>query len=171
MGLMETIWREYYARMVVFVGPMVRDQSHERFYDVDDVVQEIMVKVMINIDRYNPNFSFNTWIYTIARNHCRDLHRRAALRGRRSSQQTPEETPAGQAGPEEELLRKEAAATVHRYLEGLSSAERQIAFLRFSERMTYEEIGRTLGMPSGTVKYRIHEIRKGLEYVLETAQR
>jgi len=38
--------------------------------NAEDLFQEIMLKVFQNLSTYNPMYSFNTWIYTIARNHC-----------------------------------------------------------------------------------------------------
>ena len=38
--------------------------------DAEDLFQEVMLKVYQNLEKYNPIYSFNTWIYTIARTHC-----------------------------------------------------------------------------------------------------
>jgi RNA polymerase sigma-70 factor (ECF subfamily) len=42
---------------------MVKDNA-------EDLFQDVMLKVYRNLDRYNPLYSFNSWIYSIARNHC-----------------------------------------------------------------------------------------------------
>ena len=168
---MQAVWTEYYARLVVFVSLFFRGTRVDSSKECEDVVQEIMEKVVLNLHRYNPRYSFNTWIYSIARNHCRDVTRKRTVRSRVATTIEVESLAARTEGPEELLVRKEEERITERFMASLSEGERQVAFLRFSEGMTYEEIGRILGMPSGTVKYRIHEIRKGLENALETDTR
>ncbi|MBK7099260.1 MAG: sigma-70 family RNA polymerase sigma factor [Sphingobacteriales bacterium] len=45
--------------------------------DANDTVQEVFVKVWQNLEKYNPKFSFNTWLYAIATNYCIDFLRSA----------------------------------------------------------------------------------------------
>lgn len=165
--LMGAVWKEYYARLVVFVSLFDPGTPAGPREESEDLVQEIMVKVMINLHRYNPRFSFTTWIYTVARNHCRDWARRQRLRARHATACGVDEAASRLPGPEEIFLAREEAAIADAYLEKLSDLEQQIAFLRFVEHQRYDDIGRILDMPAGTVRYRVHEIRKGLEDELE----
>ncbi len=165
--LMGAVWREYYARLVVFVSLFdfgAPDGAHQ---EREDLVQEIMVKVMVNLHRYNPRYAFTTWIYSVARNHCRDWARRQRVRARHAAPHEVEETASCLPGPEELYLAREEAAITDGYLARLTDLERQIAFLRLVEHERYDDIGRILAMPAGTVRYRVHEIRKGLENELE----
>lgn len=165
--IMRAIWREYYAKLMVFISTgSLLDVAASR-EDREDAVGEIMLKVLANLDRYDPRFGLSTWIYSIARNHCIDARRRRIVRARHASPFPDEEPPAPAAGPEERLLAKEEERITKSYLEGLSDAERQIAYLRFAEKMSYGEIARVLETPAGTVKYRVHEIRRGLKNALE----
>lgn len=163
---MRTIWKEYYARLHLFVSLFGSQET--AIADVEDIIQEIMVKVLLNLQSYNPRYSFATWIYAIARNHCRDFARKQRVRSHRSSDFEIADAPARGDGPEEALIRNEEEAITERFLSSLAERERQIAFLRFVEHQRYDDIGRVLEIPSGTVKYRVHEIRKGLEHALET---
>ena len=44
--------------------------------DADDLLQETFIKVYINLHRYNPDYTFGQWVYTIARNTFVDYVRR-----------------------------------------------------------------------------------------------
>ncbi len=44
--------------------------------DADDLLQETFIKVYINLGRYNPDYTFGQWVYTIARNTFVDFRRR-----------------------------------------------------------------------------------------------
>jgi len=56
------------------------------------------------------------------------------------------------------------------FLRGCEGAEpetRQIAFLRFHQGMRCAEIAAVMSMPMGTVKFRLHDIRRKLKLHLE----
>jgi RNA polymerase sigma-70 factor (ECF subfamily) len=44
--------------------------------EVDDISQEVFLKIYKSLDKYNPEFKFSTWSVTIARNLCVDLLRK-----------------------------------------------------------------------------------------------
>ena len=164
--LFESIWREYQPAMAAFV----RSITGLGAQDVEDLVQEIMLKVYSKLHLYNPLRDFKVWIYSIARNHCIDrLRKRAGP----SDKEAEWNDPAGihltcaEPNPEEVVIAGELHEIIESYLVTLGSVDRQISFLRFSERLAYKKIGRILGLPAGTVKYRVHVIRAGLRKLLE----
>ncbi len=164
---MRSIWEDYYAKLTVFVSLSLGRGTSLLAEDSEDVVQEIMIKILSNLHRYDRRYSLGTWIYSIARNHCRDALRKQLVRSRHMAGVLIDDPPSRAAGPEEELMRKEQESIVGRYLDSLGDGSQQVAFLRFTERMSYDEIGQVLETPAGTVKYRVHEIRKGLRNALE----
>ena len=51
--------------------------------DAEDICQRSFEKAFMNIDRYNPQYAFSTWLYNIAQNEAIDhLRRSRAARGR-----------------------------------------------------------------------------------------
>ena len=73
------LWRHYYPRLVVYVQSMhVVDEA-----EIEDAVQEVMLKIFRNLSSYRPTHAVSTWVYAIARNHCVDLARARARRSRR----------------------------------------------------------------------------------------
>ena len=162
--LFERIWAEYYNKLRLFVSSLVRVD------DPEDLVQDIMIKVLSRLHSYNPFYSFNTWIYSIARNHCRDFLRRKKISDRYVSFQSetvPSDGRRRTPTPEEIVLINETDKTVRIFLNSLAGGDRQISLLRFYEGMSYREIGKVLDMPAGTVKYRVHTIRSRLKKALE----
>src|SRR5688572_15113964 len=49
-------------------------------YDIEDIVQEIFVKVYCSLDRYRGDASFSTYLYTVTVNRCRDELRKSKIR-------------------------------------------------------------------------------------------
>jgi len=137
--------------------------------DAEDIVQEAMEKVFKGIGTYNPAWSFSTWIYTIARNTCRDRARRErrAPVVRSLTDLPASREPFHLRTPEQEIIRKEEDRRVEAFFEGVEPETRQIAFLRFHQGMRCAEIAAVMSMPVGTVKFRLHEIRRKLKLHLE----
>jgi RNA polymerase sigma-70 factor, ECF subfamily len=164
--LFEWIWREYQPAMAVFV----RSITGLSVQDAEDLVQEIMLKVYSKLHLYNPLRDFRVWIYSIARNHCIDRFRkRAGPIAENAEWNDPAGTPltSAEPNPEDVVIAGELHEIVESYLQTLGSEDRQISFLLFSERLPYKKIGQVLGIPPGTVKYRVHMIRAGLRKRLE----
>jgi len=159
------IWEEYYPRLVVFV----RGCGEGAGADAEDLAQEVMEKVFRGIGTYNPAWSFSTWIYTIARNACRDRARRErrAPVVRSLTDLPASREPFHLRTPEQELIRGEEDRRVEAFFEGAEPETRQIAFLRFHQGMRYGEIAAVMGVPVGTVKFRVHDIRRKLKLHLE----
>ena len=72
------------------------------------------------------------------------------------------------ATDEEPEFSAEDAARVHAALDHLNLEHREALMLRFLEGLSYDEIGRVVGCPPGTVRSRIHYAKAALRRLLET---
>jgi RNA polymerase sigma-70 factor (ECF subfamily) len=155
------IWKKYYRKVTLFCRGILRGEDNVQ----DDIAQEVMLKIFKNMANYNRKYSLSTWIYTIARNTCLDHKRKKTINavyleeGRIKSKY---------GSPDEELRKKETEKIIKSYIRKLGEDDSQVVFLRFYENMKIREISRITGIPEGTVKYKIHNIKKGLkEYLTE----
>lgn len=126
--------------------------------DADDLLQETFIKVYINLHRYNPDYTFGQWVYTIARNTFVDYVRR-----RQDDLPIDERyaTPVSSAPtPEESVINLQQRTQIEHYLDRLPAGYRQLIVMRFFDEYSYEEIAAKLGLPLGTVKTRIHRARE-----------
>ena len=160
--IFNAIWAHYQKRLFFFISNMTRGNS-------EDLFQEIMLKVYQNLGKYNPIYSFNTWIYVIARNHCLNHLNKEGRLSAGSRINVTEERPIETDcyNPEERMLYKELHQTIDATLGKLNDDNRQIAFLRFFEGMKNRDIARVMDIPTGTVKSRLHKIRQNLKAGLE----
>lgn len=134
--------------------------------DAGDIIQETYVKAYFNLPRYNPEYTFGQWIYTIARNLFIDFARR-----KRSAGSTVSIDDTGGAGinppcdmpnPEERIISRQRGRLLDKLMEELPPRYRTMIELRFVGEYSYEEIAEKLGMPIGTVKTQIHRARERL---------
>jgi RNA polymerase sigma-70 factor (ECF subfamily) len=56
--------------------------------------------------------------------------------------------------------------SVHQALQTLTDEERQLVSLRYESDLAHPAIAKELGLPEGTVKVRLHRIRKRLETLI-----
>ena len=129
-----------------------------------DLAQDVLEKLL----RSFPDGSAPLpWLYAVARNRLTDWFR-ADARSRARRLPADGEALAGPAAdPADVLDRRDVRRRVGRYLDALPPREREVAFLRFFEGMRHREIAAVTGMPTGTVKYLVHQVREGVRSALE----
>ena len=104
--------------------------------------------------------AFSTWLFTIARNRCRnELARRRPVAGAELPDVVDLRSPE-RAASEAELFRQLDAA-----LDALPFEQRS-AFVLAQQGLSYEEVGRIEGVGVGTVKSRIARAREKLRCLL-----
>ncbi len=135
-------------------------------HDAEDLIQETLIKVFINLARYDKSYTFGQWIYTIARNTLIDSHRRRhddfSLDDRFTITDLKSPT------PEQCVINRQERRQIEEAVERLSPTHAQLFRMRFLEEYSYEEIAERLNMPLGTVKTNIHRARaKMCQYLLE----
>ena len=119
---------------------------------VQDLCQEVFLRVYQSAGRYRENGTFPSWLFRIALNVVHDAGRRgkrdpAPLNGRRASRSC--------RAPAEMLCRRrELAAALTRAAAELPEPMRVALALRHDEGLSFEEIARLTGAPASTVKSR-----------------
>jgi RNA polymerase sigma-70 factor, ECF subfamily len=142
--------------------------------EAEDVVQDTFLRVYMNMDRYDENQKFSTWIYRIATNLCIDR-----LRKRKPNYSLDAEMPDGEGAdwysllpsnqdtPEEEIVLSETQDQIRKAISTLPEKYKSVVILRYLHDMSLQEIGDVLGMPVTTVKTRVHRGREYLRKKLE----
>ncbi len=132
--------------------------------DVDDVVQEVFIKVYRGLPKYRGDSKFSTWVYRIARNESINAVRKRVISGQ-PIEDTVIEAPTT-SRPDEQLDRKAEQVRLEGYLARLDEKYRTVLELRYLGEQSYAEIGETLDLPSGTVKSYIHRAKIELKRLM-----
>ncbi len=158
------IWIERKPGIEIFV----RTFKGNKLDDVEDIVQEIMLKVYKNLHTYNPVYSFNTWIYSIARNHCvNNLKIKTPNIISLNSDDTNKFDVRGNSLSDDKIIARQTEEIIDKCISEFNPQERQISFLRFYERLSIKAISKIMEMPAGTVKYKIHVIKNKIKTELD----
>ncbi len=135
-------------------------------HDAEDLTQETFIRVFRSLASYKPG-TFEGWLHRITTNLFLDMVRR---RSRLRMEGLPEDTDrlAGDdPSPEQVYSRTHLDPDLQAALDDLAPEFRAAVVLCDVEGLSYEEIGRTLGVKLGTVRSRIHRGRQALRAGLE----
>ncbi len=142
----------------------------------EDLAQEAFVKAFRNLQRYDPQRKFSSWLFKIAHNTTLDHLRRRRLDTVPLEAQSDDGDDSWEvlAAPQEvepefRAQQKEMAGAVSQALGRLKPSYREILLLRFHQGFAYHEIVEITGLKMGTVKVHLHRARKLLAAELEKA--
>jgi RNA polymerase sigma-70 factor (ECF subfamily) len=127
--------------------------------DAEEVAQDAFVRAWSSLDRFRGDSSFRTWLLTIVWNRALSRRRSVVRWWKRAapleeaSRVTAAERLPGASDPE---LQRHAAAAIGT----LSPKLRDALLLAQSGDYDYVAIGTMLGIPVGTVKWRVSEARR-----------
>jgi RNA polymerase sigma-70 factor (ECF subfamily) len=129
--------------------------------DLDDLAQEVFVRVHRGLPRFDGRSSLKTWIYAIVTRVAIDHHRK-----RRRTLADPADTEALPSASDEAAahVRRDL---VRRGLAALTFDHRLVLVLHVLEGLSLEEIAVAADVPVGTVKSRLHYARQSMSEFLE----
>lgn len=144
----------------------------------EDILQDIIIKVVENRHRYDPERPFKPWIYRIARNRIFDELRKNQRwyqrflpsghqgcpddRVPRASGDYPARTPS----PQKTLAIKELSVILYMALQDLDSRSRELIILRHLQGLPVRDVALILDMNEGTVHSGTHRAMAKLQEAL-----
>jgi RNA polymerase sigma-70 factor (ECF subfamily) len=131
------------------------------WHEADEAAGQILARAWEKRHQFDGRSRARTWIFTIARNHWRDVLRKRKRRPKRQSMaEIPEDLLAVEDDPWNPIDRRELRKAIADAMASLPEEQREALALRESQALTFREIGEMLGVPLATVKSRV---RYGLE--------
>ena len=159
----EALFRRYRSRIAGQVRSSVKDDARS-----EDIVQEIFISALKSLPTLESADAFRPWLDRIARNACIDHARQAARMEEisiyaveiqphdRRSPLLAGQTTHGAASQREDLAHLRQAFTE------LPRAQHQALVLRELEGLSYDEIGRRMGITRGAVESVLFRARRAL---------
>ncbi len=131
--------------------------------DVEDVIQDVFVRVWDKLDTFRGRSAFSTWLHRLATN---------VILRRRERTRTEE---GRLSGPEIELERASAVSAtpglkvdIETAVDGLPEGARKVFVLYDIEGYKHEEIAALLGISVGTSRSQLHHARMALRSYFAT---
>ena len=156
---------QYQGRLYRYLVRLLREPA-----TAEDLFQQTWLRVAERIKSYDPERSFENWLFTIARNLAFDHLRRY------QPESLDEPLPSGEPrlemmaaegpGAAESVIAHERSTQLAAALELLPVAYREVLSLRFEEELKLGEIADLLQIPLSTVKSRLHRALEDLRELL-----
>jgi len=124
--------------------------------DARDATQDVFLSCFRHLPSFRGDAAFSTWLHRIAINACYDMARR------RKPASSLEEDLVEQAVTGDHADRAVASADVQRALLEVQPEFRMVLILHELQDWPVEDIARTLDVPVGTIKSRLHRGRVAL---------
>ncbi len=139
----------------------VRDRDEQA-----DVLQDIFIKMYRNLNSYDSNLPFSSWIYRIAHNEAISWYRKRSVRPEGNLITEGDDVllllPTATEAPDLTFDKAVEAEAVAAALATLPERYREVLILRFFEHKEYDEISDILEIPVGSVGTLIHRGKKQL---------
>ena len=148
----------------------IRRISYFSSEDIEDIVQEVFIKVYKGLNGFDQDLKFSSWIYRIARNTTIDAIRKKHARPLTMGLEDDEllKIFVSSTDIENETAMKDKLEKVRKIVDGLPYKYKEVMVLKFVEQKSYEEIMDILKKPKGTVAALIS---RGRKMVLEEAEK
>lgn len=132
--------------------------------EVEDLAQEVFLRVYGARNRYRASGAFSTWLFRIVLNVARSAGRRRRWQWQPLHGQEPA-SPA--AGVDQAIHRREQSRVVEAAVSRLPPRLREVLILKQFGGLTFAEVARVTGLPASTVKSRVRAALERLRVELK----
>jgi RNA polymerase sigma-70 factor (ECF subfamily) len=153
-------YRLYHRDVFSYIGYQVRSRQ-----DAEDIAQEVFVRVLLGVDRFQGLSSPKTWILTIARRTVVDWYRKKRLKNLFSLSLAADVASEDQTAYETAERHAQEAA-LRESLRQLKQDMRDVVVLRMIQEFSTEETASILGWTSAKTRTTLHRAMKKLQQQL-----
>ncbi|OFD42532.1 sigma-70 family RNA polymerase sigma factor [Bacillus mycoides] len=150
--------KDIYRTVVFLLG-----NQHQ---DVDDIVNEVYIKMWKSVTNYDMNRSFRFWLHGLVVKQVQDWRRKSWRRFRIFEKKKMYEQDRSYI-MDEGILHKETRSELVEVVQKLSYKHREVVIMRYFHEYSLDEISALLQIPVGTVKSRLHIALKRLRTEME----
>ena len=152
------LWEYYFPRLLVYIASFKGIMPSE----YNDIVSEVLLMVFKKIERYNPEYSLSTWVYTIAKNYFIDVIRKS-----KNSNSIPidliEEqyivNHTEQKNIIDTVIEQDMVDKCRHIIKRLKERDKRLIFLKYYEGLNSKEIALVEGIPASTVRQRLMVVK------------
>ena len=130
--------------------------------EASDMVQETFIKVWLNLDKYNREYRFSTWLYKITGNICYDRLRflQHTPSGSMQGPSVDNLSLSSDENMEQSLINKDLKNLILRFTEELTPKQKLVFTLREVEGLEVSEVEAITGMSAEKIKSNLYQARK-----------
>jgi RNA polymerase sigma factor (sigma-70 family) len=153
------LYNKYAVKVYRKCYALLRDQGA-----AEDAMQEIFVKVMINLANFNEKAQFSTWIYSITYNFCIDIIRKQKKTKNLFVDDIERAPDLADEIPDEFLLSMEVQR-LKTVLAMLPTDDHAILLMKYQDDMSIKEIADSLDKTDSAIKMKIKRAKEKAQYI------
>ncbi|MCY1479169.1 ECF RNA polymerase sigma factor SigW [compost metagenome] len=161
-SLLDYYWNEVYGFML---------QRTQNETDAEDITIETFAKAFDKISTYNPDFQFNTWLISIAKNVHIDMLRkkRSTLFVDITDEEDNQAYNIADSSPsaEDKLITEQNLSRLLQFIKELKPHYQEVIQLRYFQELSYQEISEELQEPLSNVKIKLLRAKKLLAEIIK----
>ena len=147
--LFDELYRRYASKIYGRCLSLLNDEVLAQ-----DAVQEIFMKIILNLSKFGEKSKFSTWVYSITYNGCIDIIRK---RKKRLLLETPEETITEDLAEEvdDQFVLEVEVDRLKVILEKIDEDDKAVLLMKYLEEMSIKEMAEALSNSESAVKMKI----------------
>jgi RNA polymerase sigma-70 factor (ECF subfamily) len=134
----------------------------------EDAVHDLFAKIIDRPHLFQEGYLFKSWIFQIASNMCKNAYRKRSFEMEYRSQLEKEGIDF--LSIERKMDENIQLNELHKVLNELDEEKKSLFLLRYQQEMSMEDLSKVFEVPEGTIKSRLHHIRKNILIRMETNQ-
>ena len=138
--------------------------------DIEDVLQDVFIKVYRNLNGFDRSLKFSSWIYRITRNEVISTFRKKSSRPQSFGGEAAEiilEKMASDLDTKKAVDTEYLQKNIYTILEKMDIKYKEVLVLRYLEEKDYNEISDILKKPVGTVSTLLNRAKKNFKKELD----
>lgn len=152
--LFDILYDRYSKKVFVKCNSLLRDQAK-----AEDAMQEIFIKVLLNLSKFNKKAKFSTWLYSITYNYCIDSIRKGKKRKSVSVDDVAELQDVPDTIDDKRLLETNIVR-LKAVLDRIPTEDKAILLMKYQDDMSIKDIGSTLSKSESAVKMKIKRAKE-----------
>lgn len=154
----EEIYDRYALKIFRKCLSFTKDDSEAK-----DLAHDVIVKIYLNLSKFNKKSKFSTWIYAITFNYCVDYQSTKKKQQNLSEElKRDEQNVVFDDGPPDEEIMEIKIGTLKVLLEELSVAEKSILLLKYQDGLSIKDIANLLDAGESAVKMKLKRTKAKL---------
>lgn len=166
--------RDGYRKLVDRYAPLVFSVVNG-FVDTDDeaeeLAQQIFVKTYERLSSFDGNSKFSSWLYMIAKNHCRDYTKNVRRQNSRFSEMDKQDLEGKlkhENFPDHEIERREWIEVLKKGLNSINEDYAEAFLMKYDDNMSYKAMSKRLDVSVSALKVRVYRAKKDLKTFIES---
>ncbi|MEO9485276.1 MAG: RNA polymerase sigma factor [Ekhidna sp.] len=154
----EEIYDRYALKIFRKCLSFTKDESEAK-----DLAHDVIVKIYLNLSKYNKKSKFSTWIYAITFNYCVDHQaKRKKQQNLSEALKYEEQQPESEDDLSDQEIMEINIETLKLLLDELSVAEKSILLMKYQDDLSIKEIAGLLNAGESAVKMKLKRTKAKL---------